>query len=241
MNRKIFPIISGKYGRSVMIEITNILGQLSQERPIFHSERDFQHALAWKIHTIYPGIEMRLERRVDVLDGEPHLDIFAVLEHSKIFAMEVKFKPKKFKIKLPNTKGLGEEYNLKGNQARNHDRYDFINDISRLEKVLKKYPNGVGFAIFLTNDESYWDETKSKRKTSDENFRIYGGRVIEGKLRWKKGFAKGTTKGPEIKLDGKYRLNWKDYSDLEKYSTEKNGHTFRYLLVKVTKRNRNSP
>jgi len=211
-----------------MIEITNILGQLSQERPIFHSERDFQHALAWKIHTIYPGIEMRLERRINVLDGEPHLDIFAVLEHGKFFAMELKFKPKKFEIKLPNTKGSYEEYSLKGNQARNHDRYDFIKDISRLEKVFKKDQNGVGFAIFLTNDESYWIERKGKRKTSDENFMIHEGRDIEGRLSWKEGLAKATTRdGHDLILERKYRLNWKDSSNGKK------DHKFRYLLVKV--------
>ena len=30
-----------------MIEIADVLNELSERRPVFHSETDFQHALAW--------------------------------------------------------------------------------------------------------------------------------------------------------------------------------------------------
>lgn len=212
-----------------MIEITEILNELNRERPIFHSEADFQHALAWKIHERNPGIEIRLERRMDFPDRELTLDIFATPKDDKFFAMEVKYKPKKYKIKLP-IKGLDEEYNLKGNQARDHDRYDFIKDISRLEKVLKTYHNGVGFAIFLTNDEVYWKIPIRSVNTADKEFRIHEGMTIQGRLSWKKGTSEGTKSGrsESIILKEKYMLNWNDYSDMKKQNGE-----FRYLLVEV--------
>jgi hypothetical protein len=38
-----------------MIDLDELLRALSQERPVFHSERDFQHAIAWRIHEVVPS------------------------------------------------------------------------------------------------------------------------------------------------------------------------------------------
>ena len=47
--------------------IHKILSELSKERQIFHSEADFQHALAWKIHETYKDqFQIRLEKRIDI-------------------------------------------------------------------------------------------------------------------------------------------------------------------------------
>jgi hypothetical protein len=45
-----------------MITLENTLPSLSRERPIFHSEADFQHALAWHIHPRHPDTRVRLEQ-----------------------------------------------------------------------------------------------------------------------------------------------------------------------------------
>ena len=76
-----------------MIEITNILGELSKNRSVFHSEADFQHALAWVIHEKYPDLTIRLEKRVTLKGKEIYFDIF-VFNHSEIVAIEVKYKTK---------------------------------------------------------------------------------------------------------------------------------------------------
>jgi hypothetical protein len=39
-------------------DIHKLLGQLATTRPIFHSEADFQHQLAWDIHTSHPDSEI---------------------------------------------------------------------------------------------------------------------------------------------------------------------------------------
>ena len=44
-----------------MLNIEEILESLSNERPVFHSERDFQFSLGIKIKEKYPEMEIRLE------------------------------------------------------------------------------------------------------------------------------------------------------------------------------------
>lgn len=203
-----------------MIEITELLDELSKERPIFHSEADFQHALAWKIHEKYSDLNIRLEKRITLNDKEIYIDVF-IHKGNNIVAIETKYKTKNINITVSN-----EEFNLKNHSAPNNNRYDFIKDISRIEECLKKYLNGYAFAIFLTNDSSYWEISRGT-DTQDKDFRIHEGRIIKGKLSWKEGASKKTRSEPII-LKGKFKLTWKDYSDVKK----RNGN-FRYLLVKI--------
>ena len=57
-----------------MIEIIDVSNELSKERPVFHSEADFQHALAWKICEKYHELNIRLEKRVILNDEEIYFD-----------------------------------------------------------------------------------------------------------------------------------------------------------------------
>ena len=207
-----------------MIEITDVLNELSKKRPVFHSEADFQHALAWTIHEKYSGLNIRLEKRVILNSEKIYFDIFA-FNDSKTVAIEVKYKTNNLEYTTVNN----EKFNLKNQDAQDHGRFDFIKDISRLEKALE-YCDGVGFAIFLTNDESYWKRPTRDVNAQDKDFRIHEGVPIRGTLSWKKGTPKGTKSGrsDSLILKGKYTLNWNDYSDVEK----QNGK-FRYLLVKI--------
>ena len=207
-----------------MIEITDVLNELSKERPVFHSEADFQHALAWRIHVKYPDLNIRLEKRVILNEKEIYFDIFA-FKDSKIVVIEVKYKTKNL-----DTAITSEDFSLKNQGAQDHGRYDFIKDISRLEKALETYRDSTGFAIFLTNDKSYWKMPTREINTADKDFRIHEGKTIEGRLSWKEDTSEGTMSGREepIILKDEYVLNWKDYSDLEK----QNGK-FRYSLIGV--------
>ena len=45
-----------------MLDIDSLMAGLAARRPIFHSEADFQHALAWQIHETCPDSDLRLER-----------------------------------------------------------------------------------------------------------------------------------------------------------------------------------
>lgn len=45
------------------LDLMQVLVDLSSSRSIFHSEADFQHALAWQIHMADPLVDVRLETR----------------------------------------------------------------------------------------------------------------------------------------------------------------------------------
>lgn len=45
------------------VDIAAALSALAAQRLVFHSERDFQHALAWQIQLNYPEAQIRLEPR----------------------------------------------------------------------------------------------------------------------------------------------------------------------------------
>ena len=44
-------------------QVAATLSQLAAKRPIFHSEADLQHALAWQLQMNQPTAELRLEVR----------------------------------------------------------------------------------------------------------------------------------------------------------------------------------
>ncbi len=156
---------------------------------------------------------------------EIYFDILA-FKDSKIVAIELKYKTKNL-----DTIATNEEFSLKNQGAQDQGRYAFIKDISRLENAIGTHYDRTGFAIFLTNDKSYWKTPAQDVNTVDKDFRIHEGKIIiKRELSWKEGTAKGTMGGQDapITLKGEYILNWKDYSNLEGQNGE-----FRYLLVRV--------
>src|SRR4051794_35906935 len=96
------------------------LPALAQRRPIFHSEADFQLALAWEIQTKRPGASIRLEQRV--LDSPRiNLDILVVLDGVR-FGLELKYLRAATDVTVD-----GERFVLVVG-APDLDRYDTIKD-----------------------------------------------------------------------------------------------------------------
>src|SRR5437764_4611807 len=69
------------------LDMRGLLDRLSAERPIFHSEADFQHALAWLIHSEHPNAQIRLETRPE---RGIRLDLLVVVGGERI-AIELKY------------------------------------------------------------------------------------------------------------------------------------------------------
>ncbi len=212
-----------------MIDLTRVLATLANKRQIFHSEADFQHALAWEIHDVYPRCSIRLELRLLHLDNPAYLDILAVSEDVTL-AIELKYKTRRL---LAN---VGEEaFYLSDQSAQDTGRYYFLKDIQRLEQFVDKHNRAIGYAIMLTNDSSYW-KTSRDSQTVDANFRIHDGKVVTGELRWGVDASKGTMEGREkpITIRNTYTLLWQDYSELSLNEILQGSYrSFRYLLVKV--------
>jgi hypothetical protein len=132
------------------IPIETIIKELQKERPVFHSEADFQHAVAWEIHRHHPTSAVRLEVDRGTAEQREHLDIL-VKDSDRTCAIELKYKTRKL-----DTVFGGERFHLRNHGAQDIGRYDFIKDIVRFERFVIGNANSVGYAIFLTNDDSYW-------------------------------------------------------------------------------------
>ena len=201
-----------------MLDIYNLMVDLSQHRPIFHSEADFQHALAWQIHETMPDCKIRLEWPYRK-ERNWYLDIWLSIPR---IAIELKFATRKLECEQN-----GEHFSLRDQSAQDVKRYDFLKDIQRLEQVVMDGNADTGFAVLLTNDHLYWQEPT--RNTTDADFRLHDGRkVAAGKLlRWSENTSEKTQKGREkLCLKGSYHLHWKDYG-------MGRNPQFRYLAVLV--------
>lgn len=207
-----------------MINIPNLMESLARQRAIYHSEADFQHALAWEIHCLLPTAFVRLERPIKANGKTLHLD-FLVQLSERAMAIELKYKTRKLAVKVE-----GEEFQLASHSAVDLGRYDFIKDICRLENISSNLRNCEGWAIMLTNDSAYWKDPSAKA-TVDAAFRVNQGRVLHGTLGWAENASDGTKKSREadLQINGKYDLQWRDYSAP---SREDCGN-FRFLAVHV--------
>lgn len=63
------------------VDIAVLLRTLALQRPVYHSEADFQHAFAWEAHRTDPSLPVRLEThpepnvRLDLLLRRPDLGL----------------------------------------------------------------------------------------------------------------------------------------------------------------------
>lgn len=212
-------------------ELVSVLTQLAENRSIFHSEADFQHAFAWKFHERHPKLRVRLEypwKEEDKTECKKnrYIDFWAFLDSGHRLAIELKYKTCKLDIL-----SAGETFHLKAQSAQDIARYDFWKDVERLEKICGREKNTTGYVIFLTNDSTYWVDKSRKRPTNQDAFRIHEGKETTGVLTWKRPSGTEKYRPDDIKLNGKYTPNWTNYSEI---GTEgKKNCAFRYLLVKV--------
>lgn len=211
-----------------MREVNELMKDLARERPVSHSEADFQHALAWHVREVDPDAPVRLEWPVELPDSEKRIYVDLCLPSCKV-AVELKYRTQKLKHEHE-----GERFDLRHQSAQDTGRYGFLKDVQRLEQLSLSEPTNVraGFAILLTNDPLYWEEPSSDwKKAIDGAFRIHEGRTITGKMAFAARAAPGGIKGFEdpICLKGTYTLRWREYSD----PGDEAYRRFRYLAVQV--------
>jgi len=188
-------------------EIIELMTELAKRRPVFHSEADFQFALAWLIQEKHPDWSIRLEY--------PMQDIGAIdilLRHdSRKFLLELKYKTLNTDIEVS-----GEKFSLTNHVAHPVNRYAGLKDVERIQKSSLS-----GATIFLSNDSYYWE----KGGGNGEHFSLLNGRKVtsETTLQWNradKALAKGR---PAIHLKSSYQFCWLDYAD----------KGFKFLLLMV--------
>jgi len=195
---------------------------LAEERPVFHSEADFQHALAWALHSQHETGSVRLEFK-PFPEERFYLDMW-IRVGGEACAVELKYPTRGIDVTVGN-----ERFVLRDQAAQDITRYDFVKDLVRLERVVEAGLATSAVAILLTNDSAYWKE--SLRPASvDAAFRIAEGRMLAGTLQWATHAGPGTMRGREgpLKLVGSHLVRWTDYSSFPcSYGT------FRHLSVIV--------
>ena len=204
------------------IDLLPILEALRAKRPIFHSEADFQFALAWEIQLAYPQAELRLEyppahnpgRRIDIL----------VRMDGCAYPVELKYAQKKLAVTH-----TGEEYRLKNHGAQDLTAYDFVKDICRVEEFAAELAGfRYGYVVWLTNDPYLWREPTSPA-VGYAQFSVHSGAVRQGHMAWSERMGVGTIKGRgPLALRGSYPILWNEYSDFGM----RDG-LFRYALLRV--------
>jgi hypothetical protein len=203
-----------------------LLTHLAASRPVFHSEADFQHALAWRIHEAHPTLAVRLEYRPPLPDSRVYVDVWAT-DGRAALALELKYKTRRLQVTVK-----GEPFNLLDQSAQDLGRYDLIKDVCRLEKIAASSPAGTftGYVVLLTNDSAYWAAPRSAG-TVDAPFRVHEGRMLCGDLLWGADAGAGTIKTREgtLRVSGSYPLQWADYSSPHSGSYGR----FRYLAIRV--------
>ncbi len=152
-------------------DIHNLMADLAQHRPIFHSEADFQHALAWQIHETMPDCKIRLELPYRK-EKDWHLDIWLSIPR---IAIELKYRTKELELEHE-----GEHFSLRNHRAQPQGRYEFLEDLQRLEQVITDKKAKSGFAVLLTNDQDLWDSARGWKTTIDAAFRLHEDRKVTG-------------------------------------------------------------
>jgi hypothetical protein len=193
---------------------------LSRRRPIFHSEADFQLALAWELQTSHPTAQLRLEKRV-IDDPRVELDVLFALDRRR-YGLELKYPRRNVDVVV------GDERFTLRTGAPDLDRYDVLRDVARLERLVAEGVVDEGCGVVLTNHAGLWQPAPRDRPASYDAFRIHEAREVNGTLDWGPTAGEGTRTGREhpIVTAGSYRFAWCDFSNA-------GSAAFRYLLVPV--------
>jgi hypothetical protein len=207
-----------------VFDIEQTIRALGLERMIFHSEADFQHALAIKIAQLYPAAAIRLEIPLSIDQSRIHLDMRITIEQ-QVVAIELKYATSRLSL-VHNE----ESYDLRDQSADDLTRYGYCKDIERIERLIDHRHCDIGYAIILTNYSPFWKQWSppENRMVNDMDFRIHEGKLLHGKLSW------GTNTNPKyvqkpLKLTGSYTMSWANYSFV---SDIKNG-LFRFAIVEI--------
>lgn len=205
------------------IDMVGMLSGLAARRPIFHSEADFQHALAWQIHQAHPDARVRLETR-PVRDIR--LDLFVCVDDVRV-AVELKHLMAGFTGVVD-----GERFELPSQAAQDISRHDVIKDVVRLERLVVEGHADVGWSVTLTNDAGYWSPSR-KLDPIDAAFRLHEGRSLSGTLSWAVNAGAGTTRKRDVPLtlSGTYACLWRPYSEV--VDSRGRLRSFRHLSIVV--------
>ncbi|WP_280470570.1 hypothetical protein [Nocardia farcinica] len=194
------------------------MDELARHRPLFHSERDFQLALALVLAD--DVAQLRLEKALSVSEpvgGRRRLavDVLGKLNGNRI-ALELKYPKKRLRAEVE-----GEVFDLRDSGAPDLDAAAIWRDVQRIERLILDGAIEAGASITLTN-YPFWSERTTTARSQAYEFRLWDGRNVgPGTLQWK---LKGGRVGERLTFESGYRCSWRRFgADAEL--------GFRYLLL----------
>lgn len=205
-------------------DIETILIDFAKNKKLFLNEAQFQFELALEIKKQFPSLVVHLE--YPSLKGNSngkycYYDI-VVQENNEFYVIELKYKTKDQVILYK-----GSNYLLKNHAAQDLGRFDYLNDVSRIENWQsnnqgKQFVGGC--AIILTNDAVYWE--KDGYGYIYKDFALKDNTTtVAGTKNWPQG-SSATSVGQSrlcgLNLKNTYKLNWHNYC---------NGFKFLMLVI----------
>jgi hypothetical protein len=213
--------------------LDKILTRVAARRPVFHSEADFQHALALELSRHHHAVRQEVPIQVKIKGQSVgvELDLLATDPESGVTsAIELKY------ISAPHdvTNG-GEPFSLSANWGTNLSRFDALADLERVSAVIMAGKATQGFTILLTNASTAWSRDVMTTSIMARAFSIHEGRqfVAGETLDWfppiptvgsvskKRLFPYAPVQIPKGQI-----CRWRDYSKMK----GANG-VFRYLML----------
>ena len=214
----------------ISMDIEKAMENLVKTKVLFRNEKDFRNNLGRVLVHLYPDSKELRYDATDFYRGTERVDILATHEDMSI-GIELKYSW----VVVGNTESFvyeGKEYcPPKYGQPEDRMRFNFLEDLHRLESVAMDHSDVIGYAILLTNKQGLWNPPR-KRKPNDLMFRLHEDRgAIHGKLKWVGDPAQKTRKmtGDSITVRGNYLIKWHDFLEIPNV---RNG-TFRFLTIKV--------
>lgn len=156
----------------ILTDFDAFMRGLAQHRLVFHSEADFQLALAWRLQAELPHAAVRLETR-----PRPgiHLDLLCTVAEHPI-AIELKYLTAVWSERIND-----EQFDLLPQGAQDIRAYDCVKDVKRVEQFVSTVAGGAGLVLVLTNDPAYWRAVSHGRQTNADAFRLREGSTLTGK------------------------------------------------------------
>ena len=171
------------------------LEALPAERPLYYSEADLQHALAWVIQRQHPAAAIRLEVPL-LAGGRERLDLLVVTDRVRL-AVELKFPRARYQVELD---GEPTGYRRGSLDAIDDTRYAVVEDLRRLERLVEEEAVDVGAVVVVTNAASIWTPPVRSPAALDVAFRLHEGAQLVGDLVW----AEGGRAKETVSLRGRY-------------------------------------
>ena len=170
--------------------LDQVMTEMAVNHPTFGCEAEFQLELALWFRQHMPGLEV-------------HLEVNAYDTPRNRLDMSLSFPDSQTAVELKLSKKAGG--------AEDAQRYGFIKDICRLEKLCDAKEWARGYAINLSDYAPYWTKL-SNEDTKGEQFQIYDNHEVHGHLDWQNDPTPEIQETyPALNVRGHYRMQWKPY------------------------------